>query len=161
MTDSLSVSDLAGRVNDWCTEHDVVPASGQAGERVSERNIRFYRTCGLLDAPAAGVNGYGERHFLQLVAIRLLQAQGLPLRKIRDLLFGRPTAELREVQKRGLAEVKTTRATRTAAPTGAGELWRMIPLDDDFLIVSRKGATISPATREALLRALRTTKQKH
>ncbi len=36
----------------------------------------------------------------------------------------------------------------------AEELWRMIPLNDDFLIVSRRGASLSPEQREAILRAL-------
>jgi hypothetical protein len=41
-------------------------------------------------------------------------------------------------------------------PDGA-ELWRMIPLDGDFLLVSRTGRPISPAQREALLRILEST----
>jgi hypothetical protein len=37
---------------------------------------------------------------------------------------------------------------------GADELWRMIPINDEFLIVSRRGATLSPEQREAITRAL-------
>ncbi len=153
MHEVQTLESLAAAVNAWCADHRVVPANAQAGELVTERNIRFYRTTGLVDAPDGG--GYGEKHFLQLVAIRLLQAQGLPLRRIRELLFGRSIAELREVQKRGVVEAKTIAAARTPMPA-SDELWRMIPLDDDFLIVSRRGTTISPEQREALIRALRT-----
>src|SRR5580698_7530423 len=135
----FSISELADRVNAWCSEHGIEPANGQSGELVSERNIRFYRTTGLVDAPESGGAGYGERHFLQLAAVRLLQAQGLPLRRIRELLFGRPTAELREIQRQGLAEAKSLSVTRSLTP-GAEELWRMIPINDEFLIVSRRGA---------------------
>lgn len=149
-----SVSELADLVNAWCAEHDVEPASGQAGELVSERNIRFYRTAGLVDAPASGGRGFGETHFLQLVAIRLLQAQGLPLRRIRELLFGRTPQELREIQRRGLGEARSLAATRTAMPQ-AEELWRMIPLDADFMLVSRRAASLSAEQRDALLRVLR------
>src|SRR3954469_4201951 len=107
----LSLPELADAVNDWCSEHDIEPANGQAGETVTERNIRFYRTMGLVDPPDGAV--YGEKHLLQLSAIRLLQAQGVPLRRIRDLLYGRSLAELREIRKRGLAE---SEAASSAAP---------------------------------------------
>jgi DNA-binding transcriptional MerR regulator len=155
----FSISELAERVNAWCGEHGIEPANGQAGVTVSERNIRFYRTIGLLDAPENGGQGYGESHFLQLAAIRMLQAQGLPLRRIRDLLFGRTLAELREIQRRGLPETKALAAARAPMP-GGDELWRMIPLDDDFMLVSRRGATLSSDQREAVLRALQTSARK-
>ena len=156
---NASISELADRVNAWCGEHGIRPASGQSGESMTERNIRFYRTIGLLDAPESGGQGYGEKHFLQLAAIRLLQAQGLPLRRIRELLFGRTVAELREIQRRGLPETKALAAARTPMPS-ADELWRMIPLDDEFMLVSRRGATLSRDQREAVLRALHTTPSK-
>jgi len=155
LPDALSISELADRVNEWCAEHGIQPANGQSGELVSERNIRFYRTSGLVDAPASGGSGYSEKHFLQLAAVRLLQAQGLPLRRIRELLFGRTMAELREIQKRGLAEAKALAPSRTPMPAG-DELWRVIPLNDDFLIVSRRGAALSAEQRDAILRALQT-----
>lgn len=159
MRDFDSIDSLAAQVNAWCREHRVAPASGQASEAVTERNIRFYRTAGLVDAPDAG--GYGEKHFLQLISVRLLQAQGLPLRRIRELLFGRSLAELREVRRRGTLEAGALAAARSPMPAG-DELWRMIPLDDDFLIVSRRGTSISPEQREALIRALRSSpKSKH
>ncbi|HWB58315.1 MAG TPA: MerR family transcriptional regulator [Chthoniobacteraceae bacterium] len=158
MNESYSISDLAAAVNQWCAGHGITPASGQAGEEVTERNIRYYRTIGLLDAPERGGDGFTEKHRLQLVAIRILQSQGLPLRRIRELLFGRSIPELREVQKRGLAESKRTQPAfhfPTATSTGAGdELWRMIPLDADFMLVSRTGATLSAGQRLAILSIL-------
>jgi DNA-binding transcriptional MerR regulator len=156
----FTISELADRVNAWCAEHEIVPANGQAGESVSERNIRFYRTIGLLDAPESSGRGFGEKHFLQLVAIRVLQAQGLPLRRIRELLFGRTVAELREVQKRGIAESRGSfAASRFPAPAG-DELWRVTALDDDFMIVSRRGTSLSETQRSAILRALRSDSKK-
>jgi len=38
--------------------------------------------------------------------VRLLQAPGLPLRRIRELLYGRPIQELREIRCRGVAEAQ-------------------------------------------------------
>jgi DNA-binding transcriptional MerR regulator len=150
---SLSINELADQVNAWCKQHGIEPANGQSGELVSPRNIRFYRTTGLVDAPESGGTIYGEKHLLQLTAVRLLQAQGLPLRRIRELLFGRAIEELREIQRRGLAEAKSLSATRPLMPA-SDELWRMIPINDDFMIVSRRGATLSAEQRAAILRAL-------
>jgi DNA-binding transcriptional MerR regulator len=154
MSESFSLEELSDRINAWCEEHGVAPASGQAGEIVSERNIRYYRTLGLIDAPADG--GYGEKHLLQLTAVRLLQAQGQPLRRIQELLYGRSVPELREIRRRGLAETpRATAAFRVSLPIN-DELWRAIPLDEDFLLVSRRGTSLTPAQREAVLLALRT-----
>ena len=152
MQASFSLEELSERINAWCEQHEVAPASGQAGEIVSERNIRYYRTLGLIDAPEGG--GYGEKHLLQLTAVRLLQAQGLPLRRIRELLYGRSVQELREIRRRGLSEAqRMTAGNRMAMPVG-DELWRAIPLNEDFLLVSRRGTPLTPIQREAVLLAL-------
>lgn len=154
MSESFSLEELSKRINAWCEEHEVAPASGQAGEIVSERNIRYYRTLGLIDSPEGG--GYGEKHLLQLTAVRLLQAQGRPLRQIRELLYGRSVQELREIRRRGLAEAqRATAAVRVTLPV-SDELWRAISLDEDFLLVSRRGTPLTPIQREAVLLALRT-----
>jgi DNA-binding transcriptional MerR regulator len=155
MPEFASLDALAGSVNDWCAEHGITPANGQAGEAVTERNIRFYRASGLLDAPGnpQGGPGYGEKHFLQLTAIRLLQAQGLPLRRIRELLYGRSIPDLREVQRRGLAAVHAVALPRAAQMPD--ELWRTIALDDEFLLISRRGSAVTPEQKEAILRILR------
>jgi DNA-binding transcriptional MerR regulator len=153
MPDFYSLEELSGRINAWCEEHEVAPVNGQAGTAVSERSIRYYRTLGLVDAP--GNEGYGERQLLQLTAIRLLQAQGLPLRRIRELLYGRSLQELREIRRRGLAEAQRAMASVRVSLPVQDELWRIIPLDDDFLLVSRRGTALTPAQREAVRRALR------
>jgi len=139
-------------VNRWCQEHQIVPANGQTGEQITERNIRYYRTLGLVGAPDSGGRGYRRLHRLQLIAIRLLQAQGLPLNRIRDLLYGRTLAELQEIEKRGLAELEATRVGQTR--TVRQEFWSVMPLDDDFLLVSRRGRRIPAGVRERVLAAL-------
>ena len=148
-----TVEQLAEAVNEWCGQHGVAPASGQTGERMTERNVRYYRALGLVDAPVAGGGiGYGEKHLLQLIAIRLLQAQGLPLNRIRDLLLGRTLDELKEIEKRGLAELENAEVT-VFRPTSS-ENWTMTPLDDEFLLVSRQGRGISDDLRARLLAVL-------
>src|SRR5262245_2637953 len=109
MTEGWPAEQLAGMGNRWCQAPQIVPANSLAGEQITERDIRYYRTRGLVGAPDSGGRGYSRLHRLQLIAIRLLQAQGLPLNRIRDLLYGRTLAELEEIEKRGLAELEATR----------------------------------------------------
>ena len=63
------------------------------------RAIRWYTTIGLLDRPVLrGRTGwYGERHLLQLVAIKRLQAAGKPLAEIQAELAGATDATLRRI----------------------------------------------------------------
>src|SRR5437762_3239624 len=87
--------------------------------------------------------------------VRLLQAQGLPLNRIRDLVFGRTLEELKRIEKQGLEE---TRATPTPVFRPAlSESWGVTPLDDEFLLISRRGRGLSPELRERLLDVLYTT----
>ena len=155
-----SADELAHEVNAWCDEHGVEPANGQAGEQMTERNIRYYRTLGLLDPPLlGGGQGFGEKHRLQLVALRLLQAQGLPLNRIRELLFGRTLEELKHIETRGLAEVRAV-PTVTFRPQFT-ESWAVTSLDDDFLLISRRGRGVSSELRERLLAVLRRGQPNH
>jgi DNA-binding transcriptional MerR regulator len=79
---------------------------GQASGRVREvpdiRTIRYYTTRGLLDPPAQ-MRGrtalYGERHLLQLVAIKRLQAEGLSLTAIQQRIVGESNAALRRLAR--------------------------------------------------------------
>lgn len=136
---SYSLADLAIAVNGWCRDQGVLPSSGQAADDLSERTLRFYRTIGLLDAPdCGGGRGYGEKHFLQLVAVRLLQARGLPLRRIRELLQSRSLEDLQRIRTEGLAELTRPGDLRPGwTPPVRPETWRMIPLTDDLFLVSR------------------------
>lgn len=58
-------------------------------EKPSERTIRFYTANKLVDKPMAREGAkarYGYRHLLQVMAIKYLQSQYLPLVKIRSLV---------------------------------------------------------------------------
>jgi|SRR5580765_104093 DNA-binding transcriptional MerR regulator len=153
MNDAFSAQELADLVNQWCDEHSVFPANGQAGEQMTVRNIRYYRTLGLLDPPEiGGGQGFDKKHRLQLIAVRLLQAQGLPLSRIQQLLFGRSLEELKEIENRGLAEQAETRVA-AFRPSG-DESWNMMPLNDEFMLVSRRGRTVGAEMRQRLLAVL-------
>ena len=72
----------------------------QADRRVNPapdaRTIRYYATYGLLDRPLREGREvrYGERHLLQLLAIKALQARGASLAEIQTQVYGRSNAEL-------------------------------------------------------------------
>ncbi|HRD67491.1 MAG TPA: MerR family transcriptional regulator [Candidatus Competibacter sp.] len=61
------------------------------------RLVRYYTTLGLLDRPAE-LRGrtayYRDRHLLQLLAIKALQARGLSLQAVQTQLAGQPDAAL-------------------------------------------------------------------
>jgi len=136
----FTLEELAEAVRGWCEKHAVFPANGQAAEEISERTIRYYRTLGLLD-PAQGsyVKTFTDKHRLQLIAIRVYQAQGIPLRKIREELYGKSLEDLAAFEK--MAVRKGKKAISEAiplAPVAAVEDWSVTPLDQGFLLISRE-----------------------
>lgn len=153
MVAMFSAEQLADTVNAWCDQHRVHPANGQAGDRITERNIRYYRTLGLLDPPlVGGGQGFSEKHRLQLVAIRLLQAQGLPLNRIRELLFGRTLDELRRIERQGLQE--WSEGEMAGFRPTPNESWGVSVLSEEWLFVSRRGRRLSAEMRDQLLQVL-------
>lgn len=68
------------------------------------RLVRYYTTLGLLDRPK-GARGqvvlYGPRHLLQLLTVKVLQAEGLALQEIQEKIYGKPDETLQEIS--GLA----------------------------------------------------------
>jgi len=134
-----------------------MPANRQAAEEITERNIRYYRTLGLLDAPIGNyAKTFSEKHRLQLIAIRLFQAQGLPLRKIRDELYGKSLDDLTElakqVSKRG---PKTFSLSLPFLPPAATESWSVVPLTGEFLLISRQNQQLPRGVIEKINQLLR------
>jgi len=159
---NLTVDELASRVTAWCANHSVVPANGQVSTETQPRTLRYYRTMGLLDAPAEGGagGGYGARHLLQACAVRVLQAHGLPLSRIQSLLFGRSDDELQHVVDSAAAgEAPDLTAAAAAGPPAAtadfaqiqAETWQSIPLGPDFLLIARRpGFHLTPTQQQAI-----------
>ena len=82
---------------------DLLPriAGHQERYKVTEvpsiRTLRFYVSQGLMDKPLAYEGRtalYGYRHLLQVVVIKVLQANHFPLRKIRQMLQGLSNEDL-------------------------------------------------------------------
>lgn len=149
MEPSYSLEQLALAVQDWCKTHRIRPANGQASDQISERSIRYYRTLGLLDAPEGGyIKHFTEKHRLQLLAIRLYQSLGLPLRRIQAELYGKGLDDLRSL----IAGAENRNVPSVSAPpaTALEEQWRVMTLSDDFLLVSRQGRSLTPDVLERL-----------
>src|SRR5512138_3859371 len=75
-------------------------ANGRVTGLPDGRLIRWYATIGLVDRPLIGPGRsarYSERHLLQLVAVKRLQAQGHPLVEIQHRLAGATDATLRRI----------------------------------------------------------------
>ena len=152
----VSIKELADGVNAWCFEHGVIPANGQAGERITERNIRFYRARGILDAPGSATGekrrGFSEKHACQLHAVRLLQARGVGLEQIQERLHGRSLEELQEFEREELR--KLNGAGAGIAGGSAQENWVVTSIGGEYLLVSRRGRPISDEQRRQIALAL-------
>lgn len=148
----FTIEELAQAVQTWCEKHGIAPANGQSADEISERTIRYYRTLGLLDAPLGSyIKTFSDKHRLQLIAIRVYQAQGIPLRKIREELYGKSLEDLIAFEKsaarkgaKGLAE------TIPLAPAYGNESWSVTPLGGGFLLVNRENRHVP----EAVLRKI-------
>ncbi len=132
---------LSQELNQWCQDHRVNPLSGQAAETLTIRTLRYYRSLGLLDAPHKG-RKYGRRHFLQLTALRSLQAKGIPLQKIRGLMEGKSDAALHELVRSatsgGLEELPSL------GPFHRLESLEVIGLTKDFALLCRNRVRPKP-----------------
>lgn len=144
MSDEFTLEELAQAVREWCEVHQVFPANGQAADEITERNIRYYRTIGLLDPPAGNyVKTFSNKHRVQLIAIRIYQAQGLPLRKIRDELYGKSLEDLVALERR--VTKKGNKVIPFAVPLqlpNTSESWSVIPLTEEFLLISRRNRAL-------------------
>lgn len=161
-----TADELAEVVNEWCESHGVRPIEGRTSDTLTVRNIHYYRGVGLITSPARGRGpGYGEQQFLELIAIRLLQARGLPHRRIEELIRGRSLEDLRRIKKEGLSESSATKGTApplvrrtltaaSSAPVSPAENWNVSPLDERYLLVTRTGMAPHPRQIEWIRRIL-------
>ena len=155
-TPLATIEELADAINRWCVEHGITPANGQTGERITERNIRYYRARGLLDAPGSGTGehkrGFSEKHAAQLRAIRLLQARPLPLEQIQELLVGRTLEDLQELERQELRKINGSGA---AVLSGVlQENWQLTVIGGEYLVVSRRGRSLSDEQRRQVAAVL-------
>jgi DNA-binding transcriptional MerR regulator len=145
-----TIQELVEAVNGWCRDRALQPANGQTASELSARTLHYYRSTGLLDAPESGAGrGYGRRHLLQLKAIRVLQAHGLPLSRIQQLLFGRSDEELEQIAESAL-EIDPSPANVQTPTFVSKETWTIYPLKEQLFVVARNGALLSTSQLEAI-----------
>ena len=136
--------------NRWCRDQGIRPLSGQTSEELTVRTVRFYRVKGLIDAPLTAKGGYRRKHFLQLCAIRILQARAQPLNRIQELLFGRSEEELEEIRRRGIEELPP----KSAPLPLQGHSLTAYTLDEGCALLSRTPLRITDEVRQAILKIL-------
>ena len=156
----MTVDELLAQVNGSIDERGIsVPEGARASRYVDLRAFRYYRSQGLVDPPIEkrGVAGlYGDRHVLQLVAIKSLQSRWMPLHEIRKRLANASDDELNALA--GPADTPVTRAAKggsvTPKPpmTNLRRTWIELRVNDAaFLMVDQK---LLSARRPSELRAI-------
>jgi DNA-binding transcriptional MerR regulator len=117
-----TLDELAERVDGALAVDYAGPPSGRVRAVPDRRAIRWYTTIGLIDRPVAHRGRtalYGPRHLLQLVAVKRLQASGLPLVDIQRELAGATDTQLARVARLPAPPVARGRASASRATAGA------------------------------------------
>lgn len=93
----IGVAELANQAARILAEIGTTQDRGTVSEMPDERTLRYYLAEGLL-SPAAEKQGtasvFGYVHLLQLLVVKKLQSEHLPIRKIKELVDGRTEREL-------------------------------------------------------------------
>ena len=93
----VGVAELTDEAAKILAEIGPAQARGTVSEVPDERTVRYYLSEGLL-SPAEEKQGtasvFGYRHLLQLLVVKKLQSEHLPIRKIKELVDGRAERDL-------------------------------------------------------------------
>ena len=125
------------------TEIGIAARQRTGCERTFGSNPALLPKLGLVGRP-----GFWRRP-RKLKAIRILQAHGLPLSRIQQLLFGRPDAELEQIAE-SAGEIGPLTPNVRSDPLGSQEKWTTYPLNKQLFLVAREGARLSASQIEAI-----------
>jgi DNA-binding transcriptional MerR regulator len=93
----IGVVELANQATGILAEIGTTQDRGTVSAAPDERTLRYYLAEGLI-SPATEKQGtasvFGYLHLLQLLVVKKLQSENLPIRKIRELVGGRTEKEL-------------------------------------------------------------------
>jgi len=127
--------------------------SGRVRDVPDLRTIRYYTTLGLLDRPAE-LRGrtalYGQRHLLQLVAIKRLQARGLSLAAVQERVVGLSNAALRRLAEAVSPREKESSSSSSSSPglaSRAESFWRT-RLDEEQVDAAGRAQAPPPPAKE-------------
>jgi DNA-binding transcriptional MerR regulator len=93
----FQLEDLVDTAAEWIGRAATPPADGRVSPLPDARTVRYYQTVGIMQKPLRydGRNAiYGYHHLLQLIAIKLLQRQGLSLAQIQNALLQATSTDL-------------------------------------------------------------------
>ena len=147
---------LAAHVTALVDAAGVRPTNASARAAPSARSIRFYVANGLLERPEGTGTAaiYNYRHFLQLLAIKIRQREGVTLdiikQEMRDLTGD--TLERRVATSLAAALGATVETRKAAADDERAASWRRLPVADGVELHVRDD---SPAARDDALVAMR------
>lgn len=94
-----SLEELSEQAESQLEQWRLPNPGGRVSPVPSSRTIRYYTSLGLLDKPSyvGGAARYTRRHLSQLLAIKALQAEYLPLPAIQKRLNGKTEEELDQI----------------------------------------------------------------
>jgi DNA-binding transcriptional MerR regulator len=108
---------------------------GELAEKagVTKRTIHYYISKGLIPPPeGAGVGStYNEEHFVKVLLVKKLQEQYLPLDKIRHIISGLSTGEVKRVLEEG-GEADCRISTNSITDSGDDEAPRYKQKVDNY-----------------------------
>lgn len=135
--DNVSLEELAEAVQRDLSRRGFLEAQsdGRVSAAPDARTVRYYTTLGLLDRPRIVDRQarYGKRHLLQLLAIKALQGESLPLAQIQEHLYGRSDAELEAL----LGAVSEALGRKPSAHRLV--VWRELTLEPGLKILVEEG----------------------
>jgi DNA-binding transcriptional MerR regulator len=147
---------LAAHVTALVDAAGVRPTNASARAAPSARSIRFYVANGLLERPEGTGTAatYNYRHFLQLLAIKIRQREGVTLDIIKKEMkeFAGDALERRVATSLAAALGATIETRRLANDGDTPASWRRMPVADGVELHVRDD---SPASRDEALIAMR------
>jgi DNA-binding transcriptional MerR regulator len=146
---------LASHVTALVDAAGMRPTNASARAAPSARSIRFYVANGLLDRPEGTGTAatYNYRHFLQLLAIKIRQREGVTLDVIKRELHEVTGDALERRVATSLAPALGVRADTVAKSDDEHLLsWRRVPVADGIELHVRDD---SPAARDEAVLAMR------
>jgi DNA-binding transcriptional MerR regulator len=147
---------LAAHVTALVDAAGVRPTNASARAAPSARSIRFYVANGLLERPEGTGTAatYNYRHFLQLLAIKIRQREGVTLDTIKQEMKDVTGDSLERRVATSLASAlgATVETRKQANDDESAASWRRLPVADGVELHVRDD---SPSAREEALMAMR------